>query len=248
MMQSTPPLIGITSRREQNETGAWVCQVGQAYIDVIANAGAIPLIIPIGMKNDPLPSLVSRLDGLLLSGGGDIHPRFFKGKDHPRIYGVSEARDQLELNLIDLLLGVNKPLLAICRGIQVLNVAFGGSLYTHIEDQLPGALKHDRFSGHPRDQIAHSVSLACGSLLHKIFGVDEVPVNSLHHQGINQVGEGLEAIAFAPDGLVEGVVVEGERFALGVQWHPECLPDNPQMQALFSAFVEACQETGPANK
>ncbi len=242
MPQSPPPLIGITSSREQNETGAWICQVGQAYTDAIINAGGLPLVIPISANRDHLSHLVERLDGLLLSGGGDIHPRFFKGEDHPRIYGVSEVRDQLELDLLTLVLKAHKPLLAICRGIQILNVAFGGSLYTHIEDQHPNAMKHAGFPGHPRDKIAHTASLTCGSLLHKIFQADDVPVNSLHHQGVDRIGEGLEAIAFAPDGLVEGLAVKGERFALGVQWHPECLPDDPGMQALFRAFVEACRQ------
>ncbi|MCB2213862.1 gamma-glutamyl-gamma-aminobutyrate hydrolase family protein [bacterium] len=248
MPATAPPLIGITSSLKQNKAGTSVCTVGQAYVTAITNAGGIPLIIPIRTEMDHLPNLVARLDGLLLSGGGDIHPRFFQGDNHPKIYGVSEERDQLEFNLVRLILEAHKPLLAICRGIQVLNVTFGGSLLTHIEDQFPNPLKHDWFPDYPRDKIAHSVSLACGRLLHDICRADDIQVNSLHHQGIDQVGDGLEAIAFAPDGLVEGVVVKGERFALGMQWHPECLSDNPQMQALFSAFVNACQEMGPANR
>jgi putative glutamine amidotransferase len=156
------------------------------------------------------------------------------------VYGISPERDILELALIEAFLDEGKPLLAICRGIQVLNVAFGGTLHTHIADQVDNALKHDWFPGYPRDKRAHTVSLKCESLLHEIFGADEIPVNSLHHQGIAQVGGGLEAIGFAPDGLVEALVVKDAAFALGVQWHPECLPEDPGMQALFIAFVESC--------
>jgi putative glutamine amidotransferase len=241
MSQSTPPLIGITSSLKQNKAGAWVCHAGQAYVDAITNAGGIPLIIPIGTNGDHLDALADRLDGLLLSGGGDIHPQFFEGENHPKVYGVIEARDRLELDLLKRTLNAHKPLLAICRGIQVLNVVFGGTLYTHLEDQYPNAMKHDWFPGHPRDKIAHTVSVTCGSQLHRIFQADEVPVNSLHHQGLDRVGEGLEAIAFAPDGLVEGVAVKDEKFAIGVQWHPECLPGDPKMRALFQTFVDACR-------
>jgi putative glutamine amidotransferase len=247
MAKSTPPIIGITSSLKKNESGALVCHVGRAYVNAITIAGGIPIIIPTGTAGEHLPHLVDSLDGVMLSGGGDIHPRHFEGDNHPKIYGISETRDQLELSLVNLTLKAHKPLLAICRGIQVLNVAFGGSLYTHIKDQHPTALKHDWFPGYPRDKIAHIVNLAQGSLLHELFAADNIPVNSLHHQGIDRVGRGLEAVAFAPDGLVESIVVVGEPFALGVQWHPECLPDDPQMQALFSAFVDACREPFPKN-
>lgn len=240
MSPTSRPLIGITSGLIQNASGALVCQLGQAYIDAIIVAGGCPVIIPVGMDEDQLPAFLERLDGVLLSGGGDIDPRYFDGMPHPKVYGISPERDVLEIALVKRSLQMDKPLLAICRGIQVLNVALGGKLHTHIQDQVEHSLKHDWFPKFPRDKLAHSVSLTCESRLDQIYGSDEIRVNSLHHQGISQVGEGLDATAFAPDGLVEGLEVIGASFALGVQWHPECLPADPGTQRLFRAFVDAC--------
>ena len=198
------------------------------------------MMIPVGMDIQSLDSLIARLDGLLFTGGADIDPHRFTAQNHPKVYGISPARDALELALIGKVLAEDKPVLAICRGIQVLNVACGGELYLDIHDQMPNALKHDWFPGFPRDRFTHAVSLTPGSKLNEIFGADEIQVNSLHHQGISQIGKGLSATAYAPDGLVEGLEVNGKAFALGVQWHPESLPDDPGMQRLFRAFIEAC--------
>ena len=240
MSPSTLPLIGITGGLSHNNAGSPIYQVGQAYITAIQRAGGIPVMVPTGTDHSSALALTRRLDGLLLSGGGDIDPQRFNGSPHPKVYGISPERDELELALIENALTAELPLLAICRGIQVLNVAFGGTLYTHIQDQVEHSLKHDWFPKFPRDKLAHTVSITCGSLLDQIYAADEIQVNSLHHQGIDRVGKGLEAIAYAPDALVEGLVVKGAAFALGVQWHPECLPDDAGTQRLFQAFVAAC--------
>jgi putative glutamine amidotransferase len=235
------PMIGITSGIITNSQGSLVSQVGQAYVQAVESAGGIPLVIPVyqnAMGN--LDFLLTHLDGVLFSGGGDIELQRFNGNPHPRVYGTSPERDTLEFSLLNKVIEVDLPLLAICRGIQVLNVAFGGDLYTHIQDQLEFSLKHDWFPGYPRDKIAHPVSIKTGSFLGGIFNADEIEVNSLHHQGISRVGDGLEATAFAPDGLVEGLEVKAARFAVGVQWHPECLPSDSGMQNLFRSFVDAC--------
>ena len=241
MPKAARPIIGITGGNIKNKTGSIAFNLGQAYVTAIRLAGGIPLLIPLGADQPELERIIQLVDGVLFTGGGDIETKRFNGKDHPRVAGVSPQRDTLELALMDLALKNHKPLLGICRGAQVLNVAFGGDLYTDIADQMENALKHDWYPDYPRDKHAHTVSLTCGSILHDIFKADEVPVNSLHHQGVARIGEGLEAIAFAPDGLVEGLVVKDEKFAVGVQWHPECLPDEPAMQALFKAFINACQ-------
>jgi len=240
MSSAQPPLIGITAGILKNSSGVPVSQIGQAYIQAVQHAGGVPVIISAGIDESSLSELVSRLDGFILSGGADIDPQRFNGKSHPRVAGVSPERDRLEFALLKKVIKADKPLLAICRGIQVLNVGFGGTLYTHIEDQLKGALKHDWFPGYPRDRRAHNVSLEEGSFLGCLFGAGEISVNSLHHQGIDRLGNGLKPIGYAPDGLVEAVVVRDARFALGVQWHPECLPDDPHSQALFRVFVETC--------
>lgn len=241
MSLSDHPLIGITSSLIKNESGSLTCQTGQAYVNAVQNSGGIPLILPVGMNTPTLAEVLPRLDGVLFTGGGDIDPGRFNGQPHPEIYGISPERDEMELHLLEKALKTEKPLLAICRGIQVLNVFFGGSLYTHIQDQMKSALKHDWYPKFPRDKLAHTVSLTPGSKLHDVFVKDEIQVNSLHHQGIDKVGKVLEATAFAPDGLVEGLEIPEADFALGVQWHPECLPDDAGMQALFRAFITACQ-------
>ena len=245
MPASPRPIIGITGGNIKSKTGAYTFNLGQAYVKAIRHAGGIPLLIPLGTGRADLRRIIQLVDGILFTGGGDVAIERFKGQEHPKVANVSPLRDQLEFTLMELVFEEHLSLLAICRGIQVLNVAFGGTLYTHIEDQLDNALKHDWYPNFPRDKHAHTVSLAYGSVLHEIFEVDEVPVNSLHHQGIAKVGEGLEAIAFAPDGLVEGLAVVDEKFAVGVQWHPECLPDDPEMQALFKAFITACRKPTP---
>lgn len=240
MTFTAQPLIGITSGLVENSSAVPLSQLSQAYIDAIIKAGGQPVIIPVGLALEHLSGFLDRLDGVVLSGGGDIDPQRFDGLPHPKVYGISPERDSLEITLVNDALTLDKPLLAICRGIQVLNVALGGRLHTHIEDQVEGCQKHDWFPGFPRDKIAHTVSLVCGSKLAQIYGADEIQVNSLHHQGISQLGEGLKPTGFAPDGLVEGLEVSKARFALGVQWHPECLPDDPDSQALFKAFIQAC--------
>jgi putative glutamine amidotransferase len=241
MLDSTSPIIGVTSTTILNKAGSTLCAVGQAYINAIQKAGGLPLVIPIGTAPPDIRTLTARLDGLLLTGGGDIEPHHFGGENHPKISGIVPERDRLEFTLLNLALEMDLPLLAICRGIQVLNVGLGGTLYTHIQDQLPNAVKHDWYPDYPRDRIAHTVSVSPDSKLGRIFGESEVPVNSLHHQGIEKLGHGLRSVASAPDGLVEAVEVIGAGFAMGVQWHPECLPDSLPMQKLFSAFVEACR-------
>lgn len=240
MSQLSRPLIGITCGLIQNTGNVLVHQLGQAYTEAILRAGGQSVIIPVGLDVGSFPALLDRLDGVLFSGGGDIDPQCFDGASHPKVYGISPERDSLEIALVKAALQMHKPLLAICRGIQLLNVALGGKLYTHIQDQAEHSLKHDWFPKFPRDKLAHTVSLKYGSQLNQIYAADDVQVNSMHHQGISRVGEGLTATAFAPDGLVEGLEVAGAGFALGVQWHPECLPDDPGSQSLFRVFVDAC--------
>ncbi len=240
MPSKTRPLIGITSGINTNSAGSTLCQLGQAYVKAILHAGGMPLIIPTTEDTENLSSQIDQLDGLLLTGGGDIDPRRFRGKAHARIYGISPQRDQLEFALLGKALAADLPILAICRGIQVLNVFFDGVLFTDIQDQMPNALRHDWFPNIPRNYLAHTVKLAPESLINTIFNSDIIDVNSLHHQGIAAVGKGLKATAHAPDGLVEALEIPEAQFALGVQWHPECLPEDPGMQRLFKSFITAC--------
>ncbi len=228
----TAPLIGVTSA----ELTPITRNDKEAYTRAVKLAGGFPELIPADLPLEELVALIAQLDGILLTGGGDIDPACFNGLPHPSVYGVSESRDTTEIELVLRAREMKLPFLGICRGCQVINVAFGGSLYTHISDQLPGALEH---SHKEFREEHHFVNIDPDSLLECITGTNELAVNSLHHQGISRVASALIPTACAPDGLVEGVELRWHPFGLGVQWHPEHLTDRGEMAALFEALVEA---------
>jgi putative glutamine amidotransferase len=200
----------------------------------------MPVLIPAVADESGLRRVYDRLDGLLLAGGGDVDPALYGESPHPATKYVAPERDEVELVLTRWALDDRLPILAICRGVQVLNVAAGGTLYQDVSDQLPSALKHDYHPGYPRTLTPHSVAPVPGSRLADLLLDPLIPVNSLHHQGIRDLARGLVASAHATDGLIEGVEHGAHPFALGVQWHPEELvEEDRRMRRLFEAFVEA---------
>ncbi|WP_322509242.1 gamma-glutamyl-gamma-aminobutyrate hydrolase family protein [Anaerolinea sp.] len=239
----TLPLIGITSIRKEGEPGQthWY-STPFSYIHAVQRAGGMPVLIPPVYPAEQLPALLQRLDGVLLIGGGDIDPNLYGGEPHPRVYDIQAERDSVEITLVHLALETSTPLLGICRGAQVMNVALGGTLYSDIADQKPGALKHDYYPDFPRNTLAHAVEIEAQSRLAQMLGGTHFEVNSLHHQGISKVASSLRVTAHAPDGLVEAVEVEGHPFAIGVQWHPEWLQEHAPQRALFSAFIRAASQ------
>jgi putative glutamine amidotransferase len=238
----TKPLIGITLGSHLDEPDFSRSTVNDVYLTSIAKAGGVPVLIPIATPLDGLTDLRRNLQGLILTGGPDINPDIYGGVHHPSVYGVDQRRDDLDIALVHMAFDTGLPILGICRGFQIFNVTMGGKMLTHIEEQLPGALKHDCHPDHPRNWMAHPVKVEKGSLLEKIVGSDQPQVNSMHHQGVLQAPAGLRALAHAPDGIVESVEFPGHPFALGVQWHPECLQEYPDMQNLFRALVQAAQK------
>lgn len=236
------PLIGLSTERLMIHDPIVSVGTKEAYVRAVLKAGGIPLLIPVGLSLTHLRELFQSLDGILLVGGGDLDPALFNGEPHPRIYDIDSARDEMEIELVHMAARQQKPLLGICRGAQVINVALGGSLYTDIADQLKGALKHDYFPDYPRDTLAHKVKIMDQTRLEKIIGEDEIQVNSLHHQGLARIGEELRVSAWSPDGLAEAVELLGHRFLMGVQWHPEWLTQYPHHFALFEAFIQAAAE------
>jgi putative glutamine amidotransferase len=182
--------------------------------------------------------LLPRLDGLLITGGGDIDPARFGGPQHPRVYDIDTRRDDFEISLVQMAVKKGIPFLGICRGTQVINVALGGTLYTDLADQYPGALKHDNYPDIPRGYLAHHVSICTESRLALILGGDNFQVNSLHHQGLNYLAPDLSAAAFAPDRLIEAVELVGHPFGIGVQWHPEWMQEHEPQRQLFQALVQ----------
>lgn len=235
------PLIGITSRRDQTMSPVVLptFALSQAYVKAVSFAGGAPLMIPLTSGEELLRSVYEGLDGILLSGGGDISPHLYGEEAHQSVWGVDEDRDAVELALARWALAESKPLLAICRGIQVMNVAAGGNLYQDILSQVPQAIEHVYYPGYPRNYIAHPVRLLPGSFLARIIGAGEIGVNSLHHQSARVVAPGLIKVAEAPDGVIEGLEKPDHPFAIGVQWHPEELTDHTPMRRLFEAFVSA---------
>ncbi len=221
----------------------WV--MSQRYVDVLTASGAIPWVIPLLEGNEAaLRSIYERLDGLFLPGGVDVDPAVY-GELRSSLCGRTDpARDWVELLLVRWALADKKPVLAVCRGAQLVNVAVGGSLYQDVGTQHPEAIKHDHFpiGGRRRDALAHEVHLAAGSRLQQLLGTDSLAVNSMHHQGIARLAPGLVPVATSPDGLIEGVETGNGHFLIGVQWHPEDLVDvDPRMKRLFDAFIDAAK-------
>ena len=220
--------------------------VGQKYLMAVAEAaGALPLVVPAMSDLLEIEELLEIADGILLTGAvSNVHPSHFGQAVYNPALPLDPARDALTLTLIKAAIKAEVPLLAICRGYQELNVAFGGSLHQAVHE-LPGLKDHREVKDAPVDvqygQV-HTVELV-GEKLAKIVGSSQMMVNSLHGQGIDKLGEGLAVEAYAPDGLVEAISVKNSKsFALGVQWHPEWkVMENPQYLAIFKAFGDACR-------
>ncbi|MDP1779430.1 MAG: gamma-glutamyl-gamma-aminobutyrate hydrolase family protein, partial [Anaerolineales bacterium] len=198
-------------------------------------------LIPEILPEEDFLDLYSRLTGILFTGGGDVSLSYFNGSDHPRIGEVDEARDTTEITLMRAAVNDGKPILGICRGAQVMNVALGGTLYTHIHDQLKGALDHD-YPGDLRRVLVHPVNVDETTRSAEIFGETLLNVNSLHHQGLKDIAPNLRVAGHAPDGLVEVVEIPDHPYAMAVQWHPEWLTDQPAMERLFRSFVNAAEK------
>jgi len=236
------PLIGITPSAVPYEAdhGSFRRYASMtAYADAVAMVGGIPVILPFVVGD--VPTLLGRLDGIVLSGGADIAPsRYGDGDVHPDTYDVHPHRDDFEIALVHEALLRQKPLLAICRGIQVLNVALGGSLYQHVPDAFTGVVHRQHHDGIPADQPGHDVTVVSGSALERTVGTERLPVNSFHHQGLKVLAPDLVATAISGDGLVEAVEHRTRPDMIAVQWHPELMALSSDAQAsLFRNLVRA---------
>lgn len=232
------PLIGLSTSVTTDAT-LERAYVNAAYLRAVQEAGGVPVLLPPQLDAGARDALVGRLDGLVLSGGGDVDPARYGEPAHPRTAEVSPARDALEIALVHRSLERDTPLLAICRGIQVLNVALGGTLHQDLPEG--GPVRHAQTE--PRARPTHAVKVAVeGTRLGAMVGEAELAVNSFHHQGLARLGDGLRETAWAADGLVEAVEMEGDRFVLGVQWHPEDLvAHDAAARKLFEALVDAAR-------
>ncbi len=238
------PVIGITGCADQSARPPNVSlfSISQTYVHAVELGGGAPIIIPPHLEEMELRAIFEHIDGLLLSGGGDIRPSFFGEQDSGLLWLVDEQRDRSELALARWALAEELPLLAICRGHQVLNVAAGGTLIQDISTHIPGALNHSSVAGRPKSSVAHTVEVKAGSRLAALVEAGDLGVNSAHHQALKAIGDGLTVTAHASDGVIEGVELDGHPFCVGVQWHPEVMVESqPVMRHLFEALAEAAR-------
>jgi putative glutamine amidotransferase len=239
------PLIGITTHASDAEHRDALDRLSRQIVHAVEAAGGLPVLLPPNLGEAALRGLFERIDGLLLSGGGDIDPARYGASHTPAVGGVDAARDRAELLLAGWALTEQKPFFGICRGLQILNIACGGSLYRDIAE-YPGAQRHTFYPDFPFDRLSHPIEIAPGSQLARIVGRTTLDINSLHHQACRAVAAGLRAVARSPDGMVEAIEVEEHPFGLAVQWHPEALPGLPEMRALFGALVAASAQSSVA--
>jgi putative glutamine amidotransferase len=235
------PIIGITSRQPFIETSGGRLRanvVNQAYTAAVIRSGGTPILLP-PVDPDEAPRLLDRLDGLVLSGGGDIDPRLYQGKYHDDMYMIDDSRDLFEFALVGEAQSRKMPILAICRGLQVVNVALGGSLIEDIPSEV-GSTDH-AVRGPGVVECHQTVTIAAGTLVAEAIGSTEVCVNSIHHQAVRQVAPGLRAAGTTPDGIVEVLdPLDHSWPLLAVQWHPEYLAekDDAASLALFGTLVQ----------
>jgi len=246
----TRPLIGIPGQTLQaiddipaGLPHSWV--MNSRYFEAAAEAGALPVMVPLVAEDEAtLRGVFERLDGLLLAGGVDMDPASFGEARHPRLGNTDPARDAVELQLARWAIADQKPVLGLCRGHQVLNVALGGTLWQDIAAQVPEAIKHDYFptAGYARDHLAHDVAVTPGSRLFAAFQTPRLAVNSMHHQAVKQLAPALQVAARSSDGLIEAVESGTDHFLVGVQWHPEVFEHEDQRtRRLFQSFIAAAQ-------
>ncbi len=215
--------------------------INEAYTKSVINAGGIPFAIPFDVEKD-VSQIVDMIDGLLLSGGGDVHPHTFGEEPHQKLGQVSSARDRVELALVEEVIKRKKPIFAICRGHQVLNVALGGSLFQDIYAQNLNVYLHSQQAA--RYEKSHFIKVAEDSLIYHILGKERLQVNSFHHQAIKLLAPSVVSVAKASDGIIEAIEMKDYPFCLSVQWHPEemAVYGDEDSRKLFSAFIEECSK------
>jgi putative glutamine amidotransferase len=246
---SSRPIIGIATQTQAAIPGelprVWI--MSQKYVQVLSSLGALPWLVPLlPAEPDTLRAIYDRLDGIFLTGGVDVDPSLYGEDKHPKCGHTDRDRDAVELMFVQWALADHKPILAVCRGFQVLNVACGGTLFQDIGSQYAAAIQHDYFptaAGTPtRDFLAHEVSVDPHTRLGRYLGAERVPVNSMHHQGIKSLAPSLVPSAWAPDGLIEGIEGANGHYVVAVQWHPEELTAHDGQRRLFTEFLAAAQE------
>jgi len=232
------PIIGVTPLWDEDKDSLWMLP---GYLTGIEEAGGIPLMLPLTVESSVLRQLAASIDGILFTGGPDIHPALY-GQELSEACGCPcPQRDEMERLLFAEALSLDMPLFGICRGIQLFNVFLGGSLYQDIPTQTPNRIPHTQQP--PYDQPVHEVRILTGTPLFSLLGKEILSVNSYHHQGIRNLASPLAVMANSHDDLTEAVYMPEKNFVWAVQWHPEYALDDPVSRALFAAFVKACNQS-----
>ena len=232
------PRIGVMPLYDEEKESLWMLP---GYLEGILRAGGIPLMLPLDLQAQDAPQLVEELDGLLFTGGQDVDPQLYHMSPAQVSGPFCPARDRLEQAVFAAADRADKPILGICRGLQIINVLRGGSLYQDLATEY-GAPLTDHRMARPYGRRVHDARLVPGTPLHALFGGRTLGVNSCHHQAAKDLGQGLEVMARAEDGVIEALYAPQRRFLWGVQWHPEFFPaDHQESGAIFRAFVETCR-------
>ena len=213
--------------------------IRNTYINAIEGAGGLPLVVPYLKKFETVDALINACDGFVFTGGGDIEPKRYGHEKKDTCGGIEYYRDELEFRVFPSVFASGKPILAVCRGIQLVNVCFGGTLYQDIPTELDTNVIHKQKE--PDDAPSHEVNVLENTPLYDLLKSTRITANSFHHQAIKDLGNGLEITALADDGIVEGVYLRGERYLMAYQWHPERLFDTDVHNRLvFEDFIKAC--------
>jgi putative glutamine amidotransferase len=240
------PLIGVSTSEvriathvdptPQGEPPRREMALGLTYLRAIEAAGGLPLVMP-PLDVAAIEPLLDRLDGICLSGGPDLDPATYHERRHPELGPVEPELDHFELEIARAADARGLPILAICRGLQAINIARGGTLHQHLPERPGNSLEHRQKA--PGDRVTHAVEITPASALYSLMRRKKVRVNSFHHQATRKLGRGLRAVAWAPDGVIEAIEAPGRDFLIGVQWHAETLTARPEEAALFHGLVEA---------
>ncbi|MDR7871112.1 MAG: gamma-glutamyl-gamma-aminobutyrate hydrolase family protein [Tissierellaceae bacterium] len=232
------PLIGLTCQFDYSQRIRFN-KINYTYIDAIKKAGGIPIIFPIMSEFDAIDRYLNVVDGIILTGGGDAAPLLFGEEPIREVDSICFERDNMELKIIKRAYEMSKPMFGICRGIQMINIALGGTLYQDIYKQIPDALGH--IAGSSIQGGYHTVEIVKDSIMYEIFNKERIQVNSQHHQSVRALGNNLKINALSLDGVIEGMESTNDKFVLGVQFHPEAMIDrNEEFLNIFKFFISHC--------
>ncbi|MFP4456694.1 MAG: gamma-glutamyl-gamma-aminobutyrate hydrolase family protein [Clostridia bacterium] len=230
------PIIGVTSFHDWKEERI---RQNETYIKAVEKSGGVPILLPVTDSEEAIDRFLDVIDGLVISGGPDIGANFFNEEPHKDVGAIAPLMDRFELSITRKAIEKQIPIFGICRGLQLLNVAMGGTLYQDIYSQYDTKIQHRQMA--PRSFTAHSIEIEEDSLLYKLFG-KSLRVNTFHHQALKDVANGLKVVAYAPDGIIEAVEGVGEGFIVGVQWHPEGMWNSEyNYDSLFDEFISKCK-------